>query len=402
MDDLELEQEMDDGAPLEEMSNDVHLATEAIRNSLRMVTVLESIAFDYKEGSITNHQAKYVSFALESAFSDDREALKEVLAAENILERIKTAIGRLFHNIKEAIKKQVDYMQYSYTMFNLQKSRIRKLKDKLRSVAGKESEIKIGINKYMMYGDAKHQVQNTDEYVKQYLVFTKTMTPFMEGLVTLTEDDLWSSLKFYRDYIFGNPDDYIKERFDSLEKALNKAAMGLQDRKTASKPQFVEYDSGTMLGLSKVIVRLPQKSTYSKSDIDTMIAAHRYFYMWVDRRPKINLGSLFEGNVKLMVTKSDVEKILDESEKLIVHANELLSFSNQLSHAGAAMSISLPEMINRRESSDIYDPTSIVKGTQIFARICSVIFDSSSSGYNFSLGNIKNALTIAEKAIGKM
>ena len=398
MDTLELDNEIEQETEMENAGNELALIAESLTEKSRMISVLEAIAYDVKQGSISESQAKYVSFALESAFSNNPEELREVLATENIITRIFQSIVKIGSDIKEGIKKQIDYMQYSNTFFNLQKGRIRKIRDALHERSGREANIRIGINKFMLFGESKAEVHSMDEYLKHYLQFTKTMTPFMEAVAELTEEDLFSSLKFYKDYIFGEPEDYIRERFNSMERAIGKASNGLFDKKTLSRSAYVEYDSGTMLGLSRAVVRMPQKNTYSKQDLESMIIAHKYFYMYIDRRTKFNLGTLVSGNLTLDVTKQDIEKILDASEALLVKIDALFKFSTQLSHFGASLNINYAQMLNKRDV-DGYDPHAIIKGVQMFARICAMIFDSTSSGYNFSLGNIKQALKISEKAV---
>lgn len=397
MDTMELE-EMSDNSEMEEIGSELNFIAESLTEKSRMIEVLEAIAYDVRNGSISESQAKYVSFALESAFSDSPEELREVLATENIITRIFQGIIKIGSDIKEGIKKQIDYMQYSYTFFNLQKGRIKKIRDALHDRHGRDATVRIGINKYMLYGESKAEIHSMGDYLNHYLQFTKTMTPFMEAIAELTEEDLFSSLKFYKDYIFGEPEDYIRERFNSMERAISKASTGLFDKKTISKSAYVEYDSGTMLGLSRAVVRLPQKNTYTKQDLESMIIAHKYFYMYVDRRTKFNLGTLVSGNSSLDVSRQDIEKILDASEALLIKIDELFKFSTQLSHLGASLNVNYAQMLNKRDV-DGYDPHAVVKGVQIFARICSMIFDSTSSGYNFSLGNIKQALKISEKAV---
>ena len=399
--DYDIEESNEAELNMEKLGGELSLVAESLTEQLRMINVLEAIAYDAKNGQINDTQARYVSFALESVFSGNPDELREVLATENIITRIFQAISRLMSNIKDSFKKQIDYMQYSFTFFNLQKGRVRKIRDKLHQTSSSEANIRIGINKYLLHGEHKEEVKDMNEYMNLYLKFTKTMIPFMESVAELTEEDLFSSLKFYKDYIFGEPEDYIRERFNSLEKTLIKASNGLQDKKSVSKSAYVEFDSGTMLGLSRAMVRLPQKNTYSHSDLESMVLAHKFFYMYIDRRTKFNLGTLVSGNVRLNVKKADIEKILNETEALLNKIEALFKFSTQLSHYGAVLSTDY-SMYSKREAQEGFDPTSSVKGVQIFARICAIIFDSTSSGYNFSLGNIKQALKISEKAVKQM
>lgn len=384
---------------MESLGNELSLISESISESARAIRVLEAIREDYKQGLVTDQQVKYVTFAMESAFSDDPEGLKEVLACENILTRIGLAIVRFLSNIKEGIKKQVDYLEYSYTFFNLQRGRVRKLRDLLRASSGKEAEVSVGVNKYLLAGDPKKEVQSMDEYSKLFSKFSGTMTPFMRSIAELLEDDLFSSLKFYKEYITGDPEDFFRERFMSLDRTLTKASTGLLDKKTISKATYVEYDSGVMLGLSRAVVRLPQKNTYKNNDYESLLHAHKFFYMYVDRKTKFNLGTLVSGSVRLTVTKAQIEKILHDTEQVLDAVDTLFKFSSQLSHAGAAMSVNYSDLFLKRDPSETYDPNAIVRGMQIFSRVCSILFDSTSSGYVYSLTNIKQALSIAEKAV---
>lgn len=404
LDDIDPDQALALEEEVAERQDDLQMASEAIHEGMKHLLVLEGIYQDHKAGRITPAQVKYVNFALEAAsnsnYYDGLPVTRSVMVTEHIGNRIMEAIGSVFSAIHTAIKKQADYTQYSWTLFNMQRSRIEKIRRRIQGVSGSASaDIRVGMNKYLMYGDAKHEVSNMQEYMKHFNEAMVALSPFLEAAADLTEDDLFSSLQFYKEYIFGEPEDFFRDRFSSIEKHVTAAMAGMKDKQTHSTPQYQEFSSGTLLGLSRLVVRTPKKNTYNMRDYNTILAAHRYFYMYVDRKTKINFGTMFSGRVMLTVHKKEIEEIISRTEQLIAQANKLLKFSVQLSAAGAVLD---SNPFAHREANEEHDFAGVIRGMRIYTRICSIIYDSVSSGYNFGMGNVKQGLTIAEAAAKKL
>lgn len=223
--------------------------------------------------------------------------------------------------------------------------------------------------------------------------------PLASAAADLADEDLFSSLKFYKEYLFGDSEDFFRDRFLALEKNLNNAARGLSGSISKNTPHFTEHASPYLLGLARTVVRYPKKNTYNTRDHDSMLNVHRYFYMYVDRMSKINFGTLLEGSVKLDVSKRDIQDIFKHIESLYEDADKLLRLSVKFSEVGAYADADLN---THRPSEETHDWRGAIQGMRIYTRTCSVILDSVSAAYNFGMGNVKQALSICEKAAKKL
>ena len=378
-------------------SGELHAIAESISAASQKLLVMEQIYTDYKTNRITPEQVKYVNFAIESIIADRNTPITaNIIAVEHLGERIIEGIRGLVSMIHLGVQKYIDYVHYINTFFNLQSGRLASIRRKLDRISSSSNTatFRIGVNKYMMFGENKHVVSSASEYLSQYKLMAESMVPFLDATTVLTKEDLFSGLKIYKDYIFNDPEDFIMDQFNALEKHLNGAKRGIGSHVAVQNPMFQEFRSPYLLGMSQVMVRLPKSSTYKHSDIESCLDAFRHFYMCLDRKMKINFGSLLEGGMHLSMTKRDAVALLDQSEALLKSADALLQLSVRLSNEGAFIDADLTRYRNR----DNAELTGFaLHGFRIYARTCSVIYDSVSSGYNFTLGNVKQALTICEK-----
>jgi len=184
---------------------------ETIKNQLKMVEVLEGISFDAKNNKISAEQERYVRFAVESATWLDADTKHSVLSTEHIGNRIMEVLVGIWQNIHESIKKLLDYIQYSWTYFNFQGSRIRRIERRLRESKSDFANIRAGLNKHMEHGKHSEYVTDMDEYMKAYRYFTETAGAFVTATADLTEEDLGSVLRYYKEYLFGEPETFFRD-----------------------------------------------------------------------------------------------------------------------------------------------------------------------------------------------
>lgn len=369
---------------------------EAIENQLKMVEVLEAIAYDAKHSKITADQERYVRFALESITWRDSDVKRSVLATEHIGNRIIEVLVGIWQNIHESIKKLLDYYQYSWTYFNFQSGRIKRIERSLREGKSNVAQIRVGLNKHMEHGEHSEYVTDMDEYMKAYRYFAETTGAFVTAAADLTEEDLGSVMRYYKEYLFGEPETFFRDQFMSLNRNLNKAKAAFKGKRSVSTSTYEEYISDVMLGVSRAVVRLPKENSYKQSDYQSIVDAQRYFYMYIRREKKVDVKKIFTGSIKLDVSRKNVEELLKLSDALLHKANELLKFSVMFSHFNTTLEANINKHREIEVTGDISDT---VRGTRIYLRICSIIYDSVSTGYTLSLGNMKQALTICEKAV---
>ena len=384
-------------AALNDVQPEMRLVMESFQQQLKALDVLSQVYSDYKASRISGDQARYACFAVESAAN--LPSTSTTIAVEHIGNRIVEMLASIAHAVYETTKKAMDYIQYHYTLFNLQSSRAKRLASKLYGVSDGAVTVKVSCNKYLMYGEHKTKVASGDEYVKLFNEMIKVMVPFTKAVGGLAEDDLFSSLKFYKDYLFNDPEDFIVDQFNNMEHYTDMAKQGISGKIIDQDPNFVEYGTDAMLGLTRVVVRQPRKNLYKKSDPRTLITVHRNFYMYADRLTKVNLGSLVAGSLRLDFSKKQISQLIEGSQSLIEQANNLLKMSVRFSNDGAATG---EHFLQNREKEDMQELWGTIQGMRFYSRTCSMIYDSVSSTYNYSLGSIKQGLEISERALKHM
>ena len=355
---------------------------------------------DFKHEKISEAQLRYTVYAMESvAYADMVPQHRLVVANENILTRMFKGIQSLLESIHLATMKLLDSMQYSLHLFSLQKQRIDSLRNQLHHVSVKEASIKVGINKYMIFGEHGEKVEDTETYLKQYALLATTLVPYMEALGSLAEDDLFKIFTYYKEAVFGDPDDFFMERFFSLERHLHQASQGVKAHMVRSTSYMGEYRTPPLLGMASVLVRLPKPNSYNRRDYKTLVNAHRYFYMTVDRQLKFRLSTLASGNITLTVKAPQIETLLQHSERILKAAEGLNKATVWLSKYGATMS---SNYLADREEEPGDSPIPMFNVTKIYFRCSSIIHEGVATSYLFAIGNIKHANAIAEKAVKRM
>lgn len=385
---------------LNDTSNEVIAANEEINNKISAICVALEAYDDLSNKRISFDQFRYSVFAAESAIYG-RVNPSEIFANEAaVLDRLASSISELGHALKVSFSKTADYLQYAYSWFSMQRGATNSLRSKLSRAAGDRVNIRIGINKYMRFGENQNIVRDMSEYNTQYRTMAATMTPFTHSIAELAEDDLFSGLKLFKEGVAGDPEKWFADRFYSVEGHLKKAMSGIGQYATKRDRKYTEYQSPVMLGLSSIAIRLPEKALYRSGAYEDLYGAHRYFYAYVDRKVKIKFSTLLDGSTNLEVKKADALKNLDESLRLIEGALKLTSLAARFSDVGAGINGSL--WIHSKRKREEGFSTDVFESMMFYRRISALIYDSVSSAYNFSMGNIKQMNRIASKMVDKL
>ena len=388
-------------ANIADISDEIVVANEQIDNQMNSLRIAVEAYDDFSNKRISFDQMRYSVFAAESALNGGIGDNSLVFANEAVLlDRMTSAISNLMAAIKVSLSKVMDYFQYAFSWFSVQRGKINSLKSQLSQSSGDRAEISIGVNKYMRYGENQSVVRNMNEYNSAYREMCSIMAPFNSAIAELAEDDLFSSMKLVKEGLLGDPEKWFKDRFYSIEGHLQKAISGVSGHVSKRDRKYTEYQSPVLLGLSAVVVRMPEKSQYRSGEYEDMYGVHRYFYAYVDRKVKVKFSTILDGSIDLEVRKGDLIKNLDESLKLVEGALKLASMAARWSNVGSAYDGSAWIMSKRKQeegfNSDFFETM------MFYRRICAMIYDSVSSAYNFSMGNIKQMNRIADKVVAKL
>lgn len=401
LDDLDDQELVELESELTEKSDDLLNQFVAVQESIQldMAALGPKIAAyqDFERGLIGESQFAYAVLAAESVVNTGE--LTPVLAQENIIRTIGRSLVDLFNRFHQNILNYLDFVQYNVKLFSVQKTRIRKNAAALRMVSGNTAEISIGINKYLCAGEREEPVVDFKEYQKQFTLLTDRFTPFIRATADLLEDDLFSSLKWYKEALVGDLEEWYEDRFFSLETLLGRAQAALAMDKIKDTPTHSEHKTSVLLGCAFLYVRTPKKGTYRAGDFDSLVGASRFFYMHAQRLYKVRFSTIVDGNVRFSVDRRGLEKLMEQAEKLVSESERLLKFSSKLSVYGAALSTDEYDKRKVEEGTNLKDR---YKTVQLFNRIASILYDSATTSFTLAQGNIKMACKITEKAIKKL
>lgn len=302
-------------------------------------------------------------------------------------------IMQFFYNIKSSMTRFVDHAQYMYTLFNVQTSRLNRVKRAIASINGKSTyNVRVGNTKYTTYGNDE-RITDVKTYIDKFGDVTNIMSKFDTAINDLAQDDLFVSWRLLKELTLLNRKGIFKERFESLLKTMEDAKKATKLKLEASKPTYEIYASEIMLGLSQVVVQLPKKTSFREDDYESMFEATRHLYMYVDRVTKMRITTIFSGADRWEMTKKDAEAILKDAEILLQSLNTLLSITTRLSTAfGSAAS----GANWYREGDEDIDFVNMTRAGRIVNRTSALLYDSIGASYNFSMGNVKKALSICE------
>lgn len=308
-------------------------------------------------------------------------------------------IKQFFYNLKTSISKMVDSVQYMNTLFNMQTPRLNTVRRAIDSVSNSGSfNINVGNTKYTTYGN-DIRITDVKTYIDQFASMSKIMSNFNASINTLAEDDLFITLKLFKDLALLRREEFFEERFKSLHETVDKAIKTTKLKLDESKPVYEIYASDIMLGMSQLVIYTPKSNTYDYNDYESLFHATRHFYMYVDRVDKLRISTLISGSDKWNITKKDAKSIITDAEELLKATNLLLGITTRLSTLFATNKWASAYIGNYRGNDEDLDFLAITRAGRIVNRTSAMLYDSVSSSYNFSMGNVKKALSICESYV---
>ncbi len=387
-----------------EKQEETKLAFESLERSFDTYFALESL---YDEASKPNSDKKLISIATEMAVlgtvTNPKLLYNSGMSLEDLAQRKSNFISQIYDSIKQANQKSLDLSHYLMTYFNIQQSRLNKIKKELSKLSSNDSVvISVHLSKYMLIGKHASPVSDIDEYLKEYKKMASVMTPFIESIKELTDGDLFTTLSMLKHAVTFSSDKYFVDRFEALEKAILSAARSSHLKVEEHKTQYTTYASDLLLGLSQVVITMPNKNIYDKEDYSSMIDSLKHFYMYVYRTDKFRVSSVIKGNQTFEVPVKVLKELLDINSELLSVVNGLLSTTTSMSTSLTQYTNGPLFMQTYRDKTEDYNPAGMFRSTRILNRISSIIFESVASSYNFTIGNIKKSNSIMESAISKL
>lgn len=325
------------------------------------------------------------------------------MSLEDIAHKKEGVMRQFFQNLAVYFSKIVENFQYYNTMFNTQRSSLNSYKRRLSSISGTSTvSVKVGVSKYMLAGKDNSTVKDIGEYKKLYKEMADVMSHLNKSLENLADDDLFTTLKMMKSFATGNSDKYFKDRFMSLQHTMDGVKSSSHLKLEKRRPVSSIYASNIMLGLSQVVLSEPNKGTYDFKDQVSLVDAHKHFYVYVERVSKFKLSTLVSGSVYLDVTKKDIEELINVTDTFLNTINGLLSYSTKLSTYYAGIQTGSIFITNLRDDESDTVVMAYTRAGRMLNRISAILYDSVSSSYNFSSGNVKKAMSIIDMATKKL
>lgn len=404
---MELQDQDFDNSVYEELiekQEDSKLAFESLERSFDTYYALERL---YEEASKPNTNKKLINIATEMAVlgtvTDPAVLYQSNLSLEDLAQRKSNFITQIYDSIKQTTQKSLDLNHYLLTYFNIQQSRLNNIRKEVSKLSVKDSAtISVHLSKYMLIGKHSVPVSNIEEYLTEYKKMASVMIPFIKSIKELTDGDLFTTFKMLKHAVTFSSDKYFAERFEALEKAILDAAHSSHLKVEERKTQYTTYASDLLLGLSQVVITMPNKGIYDKEDYSSMVDSLKHFYMYVYRSDKFRVTSLIKGTQKFEVSVKIVKELLDINIELLSVVNGLLSSTTVMSTNYTQYTNGPFFTQTYRDKTEDYNPAGMFRSTRILNRISAIIYESVASSYNFTIGNIKKSNSISESVISKL
>lgn len=404
---MELQDQDFDNSVYEELiekQEDSKLAFESLERSFDTYYALEQL---YEEASKPNTNKKLINIATEMAVLGTNipstVLYQSTMSLEDIAQRKSNFVTQIYDSIKQTFQKSLDLNHYLMTYFNIQQLRLNKIRKALNKLSDKdETIVSVHLSKYMLIGKHATPVTDIKEYIEEYKKMASVMLPFIKSIKELTDGDLFTTISMLKHAVTFSSDKYFVDRFEALEKSIHDAARSSHLKIEERKTQYTTYASDLLLGLSQVVITMPNKSVYDKSDYSSLIDSLKHFYMYVYRTDKIRVTSLIKGNQKFEVSVKQLKELLDINDELLSVVNSLLTTTTQLSTSLTQYTNGPVFMQTYRDKTEDYNPAGMFRSTRILNRISSIIYESVASSYNFTIGNVKKCNSITESAISKL
>lgn len=384
-----------------------------------MLVAFEDLSANCEQGNLlqlSNQANMVMSSAMESLGVSSMGGEYDNLTLEQI-ERFKGGFfDKIFKHTSLALKNTIDNVQTFVTIANLQTNRLQKLKRSLAELDDNATvTISIANNKYVNYGNNR-VITDADEYVQEYVKMSKVMQAFCSVASDLNDESRFNIASYIGSKVTFTGDQFVMDHFKRMYELVSEVVSTNHLKKENGRLYSDIFATEPLIGMSQIVAVLPKEKRVSFTDYKKARDAVRSVYLSIDRLKKFDLD-LKADTINVTFTKKQIKTILQESEALLVEANKLLSLTKKFN---LAMDVTIAKLAgvfkNKPPGAMLQNIAQSYKGTQddygsmpptilpairIIMRYMSMTFDCTAGGYNFSIGNIKKALSITEAFIKK-
>lgn len=395
------------------LAQEAYTAQQAADANLAICMALEAISHAKYEPSMSANYANFGISAVMEGIGYHSDTHYLTLSMEEIEREKRGFWMRFLHFFRDAVVKRVDDMQTFLTLVDFQSGRLRKLKSELTRVAnGATAEVRSPKSKFMRYGD-NEAVKTSEEYMKHFKEMHSVMIPMCQTAVKLNSSSAFNIPSYVVNKVSWNGDEFLRDHFNNCSEEVWHV-MKSPGMKLIRKSDTAEVrSSDVMLGMSQVVAKAPLQSLLKTRDIDEIQQLIPLNYVFVDRIHKFSTDLLNSKSDGLHFNKRQIEELLKLCESLLDEARQLISFTAKFNSAvdstmvGAfnviLMNPAAADGINSAAKETRIDITDgeILPSIRTIGRYMSMCYDCTSTSYNFAMGNIKKALSIAETFIEK-
>lgn len=383
---------------------DIAMDNERLADNIEALEVVQEEIKKSGVESISLESAALLGRLMASGTGLSTEAfMPSSLSMEAIEGRKRTMVHQMVLNVANIYQRILDWNHHNFTLFNVQNSRLKNISRDLKEISIKEDiTVSTKITKYMLTGSPAKEVESGKQYAAEIKRLKETAIPFMKSASEIADEDLFASFKQLWSFITMSSDKLLRDRFLSTCELLEKAAKSSHMKTVKRTPVRIEQATDVMIGQGQFVVIYPPKSAYSDpTDTTAILDSMNKLYMGLYRMEKFRLGTIGSGWIDIKVNKKEMEQVISDCQEILSAANELLTFTSKLSsymsgwNNGAAAG---PDVLG---GVDDYQVPAFTRTGRLLNRISMIIMESVPPAYNFSLGNVKKAATIAEKFISK-
>lgn len=394
------------------LSQEAYTSKQAADANLAMFLALEAIENSKISGS-PSQVAAMANFSLNTAMEaigGESFASYQNLTLEELAREKSRFWDRFKHHVASFYKQTVDHYQTFWTFTEFQSKRLRKIKAALSSLRNSGTvEVRTPLSKYMRYGN-NQQVQDSKTYVSEFKKMTEVMVRTCDAASTMNDESKFNIGSYLVSKATWNGDEFVMDHFRALNELVRKV-IASENMKPVRKTEVAEVvATENLLGMSQVVCKAPLKNLVKYNDYDSAIELVGHIYMFVDRIEKFSTEMMSSRSDFMSFDRKQIDELIKMCDELIVETTDLLSFSKKynafiddilvrlfsLPSYGALGSLLSATYKDTRISPQDVDITPSIR---IIGRYMSMCYDCTSSSYNFSMGNIKKALSIVESYI---
>ena len=408
MQEFELEEMRDLEDRSSNLSQEAYTSKQAADANLAMFLALEAIENSKISGS-PSQMAAMANFSLNTAMEaigGESFASYQNLTLEELAREKSRFWDRFKHHFASYYKQRVDLLQTFFTFTEFQTRRLKKIKMKLSDLRNKGSvEVRTPLSKYMRYGD-NQKVSDSKTYISEFKKMTEVMVRTCEAASDMNDASKFDIGSYLVSKVTWNGDEFVMDHFRTLNELVRKV-ISSENMKTVRKTEVAEVAATeNLLGMSQVVCKVPLKNLVKYNDYDTALELVGHIYMFVDRIEKFSTETLSSRSDFLSFDRKQIDELIKLCDVLLTESTDLLSFSKKYNTfvdeilASIFATFSAP-VLNATYKDTRISPqdVDIIPSIRIIGRYASMCYDCTSSSYNFSMGNIKKALSIVESYI---